>query len=175
MIGRTSVVPDLIDALIDLWRSQSDLAGVKVTDGISTAYELGTYLMVGVDDPELTQWTSAEATQEWALATPTGRNESGSITCLVQAWSGDVTPGAARREAFRVFAAVQESLWTTGPTMTAQPDLVPAVFRSAFGVSALAVIGVWKAGVGAHRLIQAQNDEGALASIIFQLNFNARL
>ena len=48
---RSSVVPDLIDAMVAQFGALPALADVTVSDGYPLTNEPGTYLFVGVDDP----------------------------------------------------------------------------------------------------------------------------
>lgn len=152
MNARTSVVPDLIDMLITVLTGA--LPDVTVTDGVPTGMDPGDYLMVGVDDPDVASWDSADTTQTWANATMTGRNEQGTITCAIATWTGDAAPKACRDRAYAIGGVVQ--------TLLRDKTQLP-------------IPGLWKTSFASHRLQQAQNDDGSTALLTFQIEFNARI
>ena len=83
-------MPDLIDAMVAQFAALPELADVTVSDGYPLTNEPGTYLFVGVDDPEsATRAASATATQEWPHATAHSRNEAGAVTLACESWNGD--------------------------------------------------------------------------------------
>lgn len=153
-MSRTSVVPDLIDAMVSDFAALSDLSGVEVSDGLSLTNEPGTYLYVGVDDPEGLKVSAADADQTWPHATAQARNEEGSITLAVESINGDGAAKDARDEVYRVAGAIQDRLCAT-PTLG-----VPGVLWTSFAN---------------HRLEQAQSSEGASALITFRITFTARI
>lgn len=153
-MSRTSVIPDLIDAMVSDFAALPDLADVEVSDGFTLANEPGTYLYVGVDDPEGMKAASAEADQTWPHATAQARNEDGSITLAVESINGDGSAKDARDEVYRVAGAIQDRLRAT-PT--------------------LAVAGVLWMSFANHRLEQGQTRDGASALLTFRITFTARI
>ena len=153
-MSRTSVIPDLIDAMVSNFAALPDLSDVEVSDGLSLTNEPGTYLFVGVDDPEGLKVSSADADQTWPHATAQARNEDGAITLAVESINGDGTAKDARDEVYRVAGAIQDRLRAT-PTL---------------GVS-----GVLWTSFANHRLEQGQTRDGASALLTFRITFTARL
>lgn len=151
--ARSSVVPDLIDGLISAFTTA--LPDVTVTDGVAVGYAPGSYLMVGVDDPTLTQWVSASSTQEWPLATMTGRNEEATVTCAISTWSGDDDPKVARDAAFSIAGTVQSQLRDPSTLSTIQGLLWGSYARQT--------------------LTQWQTDDGSFCLLVFQAEFRARI
>ena len=151
---RTSIIPDLIDAMV------ADFAGllgdeVTVSDGYPVTNNPGTYLFVGVDDPtDRTPATSATATQDWPLATPTGRHEEGDVTLAAESWNGEADQKRARDEVFGVAGAIQNRLRES---------------------KTLGVPGVLWLSFTNLRLEQAQAEAGAGARLVFQVHFEARI
>lgn len=151
---RTSVIPDLIDAMVADFAS---LLGdeVTVSDGYPVTNNPGTYLFVGVDDPtDRTPATSATATQDWPLATPTGRSEEGDVTLAAESWNGEADQKRARDEVFGVAGAIQNRLRES---------------------KTLGVPGVLWLSFTDLRLEQAQSPAGAAALLTFRIQFKARL
>lgn len=150
---RSSVIPDLIDALVALaWP-----ADVTVTDGLPAVANPGIYAAVGVDDPGVrSAATAARSTAEWAgAALINGMNESGDITCAVWSQHGDTDIKAVRDEVFAVHS------WLL------------AHVRTHVG---LGVAGVWDTRVGgADEFSQDQNEFGAAAILRFAVSFKARI
>lgn len=131
---RASVIPDVIDALVQLARTNLD-STVTVCDGYPTAMDPGDYLCVGVEDAmSQNPAVSGEATQTWPLATPTGRNEEGSVVVGILVYSGDQTMKTARDRWFTLAGIMQNSirsnrtlgvpgvLWTNVTTISYQQD-----------------------------------------------------
>ena len=151
---RPSVVPDLIDALIEQAR---DALGddAEVIDGLPTTWDVGDFLYDGVTDPDSpTPTPAATSTQEWPLATATGRNESGSLTCYAYVQRGSADAKEARDAAFAITAAVQ--------------DLLRADVR-------LGVPGVIRTSFESLDFDQGQTPDGALAVVTFRIAFAARI
>ena len=152
---RSSVVPDLIDAMVAQFGALPALADVTVSDGYPLTNEPGTYMFVGVDDPEsASRAASATATQEWPHATAHSRNEAGAVTLACESWNGDADQKAARDEVFRVAAEIQTALRAS---------------------TTLEVPGVLWLSFTNLRLEQAQGAGGAGALLTFQIDFTARI
>lgn len=150
---RTSVIPDLIDAMVGTFSGL--LPDVTVSDGYPITNNPGTYLFVGVDDPtDRTPALSASATQEWPLATPTARNEDGDVTLSAESWNGEADQKRARDEVFAVAGAIQDRLRQS---------------------KTLGVPGVMWLSFTDLRLEQAQSEVGAGARLVFRVHFKARI
>lgn len=153
--ARSSVIPDLIDALVAL--GDSLLVDVTTTDGLPLASNPGSYFAVGVDDPGVTHAaTSAQSTADWAGASlANGMNEAGGVTCAAWATRGDGDPKAARDDVFAIHTALL------------------AYTRTHVG---LGVPGVWSTWIGgADEFVQIQDEGGASAILRFTFNFKARI
>ncbi len=149
-----SVVPALIDALIST--AESALPGVNVSDGFPLTADPGSYLCIGVQDPDADGYTnSADVQQEWSWAGATQRAETGEITCAALSWNGDGDPKAARDAAYAAVDALADAL-------RANPSLDVA------GVA-------WTSFATGLQLNQAQDSDGAIAQVLFRIAFNARI
>lgn len=155
-LRRPSVIPDLIDALVSQMTDRfSNDSQVLVQDGLPTSWEIGHWLYVGISDPESTTPTpAATATQEWPLATATGRNESGTLTLVVYVLDGDASMKGARDSAFAILAEVQDVL-REGTRLG-----IPGMVRTNF------------TGIDYD---QGQTEDGALAIITARVEFAARI
>ena len=156
----TSVVPDLIDALVTtaeaLTGDGNPLEGVLVLDGFGVTEDPGDFLMIGVDDPDSDDPAfSADVKQDWANATYTAVDEEGDIACAVLSWSGDTDQKTVRDRVYAITAAVENML-------RANPSLdLPTLLWTKFGVSS--------------QLTQNQDEQGALALLVFRIHFRARI
>jgi len=153
-VSRTSVVPDLIDAMVSDFGALPALADVTVSDGLALTNEIGTYLWVGVDDPDGMKTASADADQAWPHATAQARNEEGGITLSVESITGDGNPKDVRDEVYRVAGAIQTRLRES---------------------KTLGVPGVLWLSFANHRLEQGQTRDGAVALLTFRITFTARI
>lgn len=163
MTSTVSAVPDVVTALVTRAAGLQGAGGVlefvTVTDGQGVTKDPGAYLMVGVDDPDLyTDTNSAESAQDWANATGGTRTEVGEVTCVALAWNGDGDQAKARDDAFAIVAAIQNLCRPSG-----RPgDL---------GVATV----LWTSCPGSVRLLQLSDETGALAQIVFTVQFRARV
>lgn len=151
----TSLIPKVIDAVYST--AKAHLPDTNVYDGFGVTVEPGLdYLMVGVDDPDGQRSASAaEATQDWAHANSTTRDENGVVTCAAVSWNGDGDAKAARDHAFATVAAVETAV-RADPT--------------------LGVAGVLYAHVtGPIELSQDQTQTGAVAYVLFRITYRARI
>lgn len=150
----TSTVPALIDALVSTFTSE--LTGLRVSDGMGVTDDPGDYLMVGVEDPDVDGFSSsAEVSQEWANANYTGRDETGDIKCAAMSWNGDGDITAAR-------TAVYASLGLVETVLRQDPSLdLPDLLWTGFG--------------GSLQLNQIQDENGAVAMVLFSIHFRARI
>lgn len=150
----TSAVPAVIDALFTA--ADAALATVTVYDGFGVSDDAGDFLMIGVEDPDSQDAaTSADAEQSWANADGTARDETGTVTCAALSWNGDADQKAARDAVYAITAAVEDLL-------RADPSLgIATVLWTSFGTS--------------QQLTQAQDEQGALALLVFRIQFRARI
>lgn len=149
-----SVVPALIDAL--LAAAKTELPSTLVLDGFGVTDDPGDYLMIGVEDPDLEGFAfSADARQEWANVNHLVRDESGDITCAALSWNGDGDQKAARDAVYATAGAV-ENLLRDNPSLG-----VAGVLWTGYGSSA--------------QLMQNQDKHGAIALLVFRINFRARI
>jgi hypothetical protein len=150
-----SVIPGLIDALIA--RAADALPDRVVADGFHTGADAADFLEVGVEDPDLTGFTtSADSAQSWAHATGRGRDEEGDLACAAVSWSTDGDPRAARQAAFETVAAVS-AIIHADPTIGGVPGLLWTVFGARLEYH------------------HGQTDDGAVAQVLFQIHYRARL
>lgn len=152
----TTVIPDLIDALV----TASDAAlgaDTLVFDGFGiTADPAEKMLMIGVDDVDSRDaaW-AANAEQEWANANYTARDEQGHVMCAAAAWNGEGNAKTARDHAFAILAAV-ENLCRANPSL---------------GLTYL----LWTSVGTRISLSQNQHDGGAMAVVVFNITYRARI
>jgi len=163
MATGTSAVPALLDALVSqstaLAVAGGALDGVTVVDGYGVSENPGSYLFIGVADPDdADAATSATSQQAWANSTGAARDEQGTITCVALAWNGDGDPSKARADAYAVVAAVQ--------------DLTrPAGRPGDLGVAE----ALWVTFGDSLQLRQDNTEDGATALVLFEIAFRARL
>ena len=149
----TSVTPTLIDALVTA--ATAALTTTVVTDGKGVMDNPGTYLMVGVDDPDADSLTDgAESRMTWAGMGNRARDQEGDLWLVAGAVSGD-TAKAARDAAYVVMAAV-ETVARNDPTISG-------------------VITTGWTYVSSERLQQAASKRGFRARVAFQLHYKTRL
>jgi len=151
----TSAVPALIDALVT--QATTALPTVRVYDGFGISDDPGDYLMVGVQDPDADAETeAADATQEqMAFGATRPRKEQGVIHMVARSVNGDGNQKTARDAAY----ATQEALAT--------------VLRTTDNAG---VTGVLRLGNGSNlRLMQDQNDYGAVATLLYDIAFEAAI
>lgn len=153
----TSQIPAIIDALVTA--ATAALPSVDVYDGFGNTEDPGNYLMVGVEDPNVTDAAFAASSSQSpaTMSTSRSRDEAGSITCAALSWNGDDDPKAARDSAFATAAAVATLLRTT-------PGL------------GIAAGGMLVTSYGEQQsLSQNRTEDGAMALLIFSIQFRARL
>lgn len=154
----TTVVFDLVDRLVEVF-AESLPSSITVYDGYSLSEDDGDFLMVGVTDPnDLDSMDSVEAKQEWAGLGNRTRYESGFVRCVALTRDGDTDLRAARAACKAIVAAAEEVL-REDPSLGGEVD------------------GLQWTGFGNNRvqLIQDQNEEGALALLVFEIHFQARI
>jgi len=167
---RTSVVPDLIDAIVTTMQAAvaaaviSDPTGILADLCVEDGPQLDTgdqdSLQVGVSDPESTDLVTAATGSEkpGPFGTNHPRDEIGEIFLVAQAWNGDSDGTATKQARDHVYAIA---------------GAVAMVARSnpSWGVS-----GVLWTGYGSNSLLrQSQDDNGARASLTFRISYRARI
>lgn len=153
-MARSSVVPDLLDALLSTFAPL--VPKFTVSDGFPVESNSGDYLAVGVDDPASTAPApSARSDIEWAGASrAVGLNETGEVTCAIWARRGESDTSTARDAVYDALSAIQGSLRDP---------------------SALAVDGLWSTWLASTQLSQDQTPDGVLVLLVFRVGFKARL
>jgi hypothetical protein len=161
-MATSSVVPALIDALVNgaaaLTGPALPLEGVLVFDGFGVTEDPGDVLMVGVEDPDETDAAqAADSKQSWHDSGQAARrDEVGSVTCCALSWNGNGPDGGAKQARDRVYAIVDQVAAMCRTT----PDL---------GVAELLWTGYGSSG----QLHQNQDEQGAVAWLIFSIEFTA--
>ena len=160
----TSGIPQIIDRLVGWCSERPELvdAGVLVVDGLGNVNDLGDYLHVGVDNPFGSgQVAAASSDQNWAGATPSIRREDeGSVTCTVVSNNPDGNQKAARDRVFMVAGVVQQML-------REYIRLDPPGFEP--------INGLIKTSFGGLEYDQDNDQEGALAVLVFRSGFQMNL
>lgn len=153
-MARSSVVPDLLDALLAAFPPL--VPDFTVSDGFPLEWNTGDFLAVGVDDPQSANPApSARSDAEWAGAHRSmGLNESGEVTCAAWAWRGDADTKSGRDAVYGALSAIQDTL------------------RNPAG---LAVEGLWSTWLAGTQLSQDQTPNGALVLLVFRVGFKARI
>ena len=157
----TSVVFPLINALVDHFTEA--LPDVEVHDGFGVSDHADDFLMVGVEDPNGSEATSADAQQTWAGLGANARNETGTVTCAALVWRGnpgDTGQREARDAAAAIVAAVENSL-RGEPGEPHLGGVVPGLMWVGFGSRV--------------RLVQDQTESGPMALVVFDIDFKARI
>lgn len=139
-----SRVPEVIEALVALGKTDSALSGVEVCDGPQVSdTEAPDWLIVGFDGDPTGDFEAAQSIGDWSDL-GVGREEQFQITVAAIANRGDTDIVAARRRAYEIGARVVA--W-----LREQPNL---------GLPSL------EAAVGATRLVQDQTEDGAHARLL---------
>jgi hypothetical protein len=115
----STIVFDLVSALVDTCASVVP-SGVAVYDGQPSTDDPGSFLMVGVADPNSADSaTSASGTLEWAGLGHNTSKEHGTITCCAMAWTGNVGNAAQKdvRQAVRDISSAVEVVLRTDPNL----------------------------------------------------------
>lgn len=154
----TSAVFGLIDELVDHFTAA--LPSIAVYDGYGLSDDASDFLMVGVEDPNGSEPTSADVQQQWAGLGAKARYEAGTVTCAALAWRGnpgDAGQREARAAAAAIVAAVENDL-------RADPNLGGAV------------PGLQWVGFGDRlRIVQDQTQSGPMALVIFDIAYKAKI
>lgn len=158
----TSRIPALIDYLFNLFTGAATLGQatppVTVFDGPQTTeLDPPLALYIGLPDPDNpAAETAAGFTQEWAALGRLGRNETITIHCCAQAWSGADDVRTVRLAVTGITSAVEVLL---------QAD------TTQFGGNVLYPMPGFASG----SLSQNNTDRGAIARIPFDLIFRSRI
>lgn len=153
-----SAVPLVIDALVAKAQAIPD---ITATDGLNVDQNYGSYLMVGVEDPDSTDMQfSAETTEDFAStgAQMVSRDEEGDIVCVAWAWNGlhgSEGSKAARDTAYAILDAFTTAIRTD----------------SSLGVPQI----LWCSPRTSTRLSQLQGSDGSGALLMFRIHFRARI
>lgn len=139
-----SRIPDVIEALVGLGKTDPDLKGVSVADGPQVSDTAAAdWLIVGFDGDPSGDFEAAQSVAEFA-GLGTRREEQFQVTVAAIANRGDTNIVAARKRVYEIGACV--IAW-----LRASPNL---------GLAEL------EASIGATRLVQGQTDQGAQAVLL---------
>lgn len=156
----SSAIPSILNALVD--QAPAALAAaldyeVTVIDGFgASAYEPRDYLMVGVEDPDVSDLAFSGSSQgDWAHAGGTAIDEDGEVVLAALSWNGDGDARTARDRAF----AIQDAV------------LAYITEHYTLGLSHV----LWLKPGSSIQLSQQQGDGGATALVAFKVAFRARV
>jgi hypothetical protein len=158
----TSRIPALLDYLVTLFQGSALLGQavppVTVYDGPpTTALDDKLALYVGLADPDNEgAEAAADSQQEWGAIGRLGRNETVTVHCCAEAWSGTDDMRTVRVSATGIVAAVEQVM---------QAD------TTQFGGNALFP----DPGITALALLQNNTQTGAIARVAFDLVFKSRI
>jgi hypothetical protein len=160
----TSRVPALIDYLVNLFTADATLGAaaapntVTVYDGPpTTALDPGLKLYIGLSDPTSdAAEAAADSAEEWASLGRRARNETFTIHCCAEAWSGADDIKSMRAAVYGIVAAV-ETLMQADTTQFGGNVLFP------------------DPGLTNARLLQNNTTTGAFAWVQFDLTFRSRI
>ena len=159
----TSTVPTVLAALVTLFQNSASLGQatppVTVYDGpVTTADVPQLILWVGLDDPDADSApTAASSVQEWAALGKRGRNETVTVECVAEAWSGVDDIATVRSSVYGIVAAVETVMQATDSTGLGGNILFP------------------DPGVTGGVLRQNNTTVGAVAQVGFQIILKARI
>lgn len=155
-----SVAFDLLDDLVATFTAAVPLAvgePVNVVDGDAVNNGLGTFLVVGWDDPDSPRSTSVSSSQPWAGIGGRVQDESGTVTCFVMRDVGDSRTKTAR-DAVRAVITAVKTILRADPTLGGR---VPGLQWVRFGQR--------------FELTQWLSEDGAVALCTFDIAFEARI
>jgi hypothetical protein len=158
----TSRVPALIDYLVALFANAATLGQatppVAVYDGpVTTSAPAQLVLWVGLSDPDNDgAQPAADFTQEWGAIGRQARNETTTVHCCAEAWSGVDDLKTVRLAVTGITAAV-EALMQADSTQFGGNVLYPAP------------------GYSSGTLLQNNTQQGAVARVPFDLTFKSRI
>src|SRR5215469_93836 len=162
MVTITSRLPALIDYLVPLFTSAATIGAatppVAVYDGPAVSdNDPPLKLFVGLADPDLEGHLPAGTSQQaWGALGRLGRNETVTVQCCAEAWSGVNSMQTIRDAAYGIVAAVEGVM---------QAD------TTQFGGNALYPLP----GSSNHQLSHGPHPEGLLVRISFDLVFFCRI
>ena len=158
----TSRLPALLTYLVNLFTNDATIGQatppVSVFDGPpTTALDAPLKLYVGLTDPDTDAAEPAgESQQQWAALGRRGRDETVTIHCVAEAWSGDDSISVVRASVMGVVAAV-ETLLQADTTQFGGNVLFP------------------DPGITGIVLSQNNTAHGAIARASFDLVFKSRI
>ncbi|MFD5251331.1 hypothetical protein ACFWM5_00610 [Streptomyces bobili] len=145
----SSRVPEVIDALVALGRTDPALEGVSIADGPEVTDDAALdWLIVGFDADPNGDFEAAQTIGGWSDL-GTGREEEFQVTVAVVANRGDTDIKAARDRAYEIAARVEAWL---------RRDPGPSL-----GLRSL------EAAIGGTRLMPDQTDQGAQARLLLSV------
>lgn len=150
----TSAFPSVIAAVVTV--AQRALPGVQVVRGNDNSNEPGDLVLVGaqnVDDPE---YSSAGSFQQTRQTFGGAREEVGTVNCAVLAWNGDADQAAACATAFDYIAAIEAAV-------RADPTLGLTGFDY--------MLAEFQAG----DVAESQDTTGAVTVVSFVISYQARI
>lgn len=152
-----SAVPALLSALVTL--AETELPECIVSLGRCVSDDIGTYVMVGMGNPDSSRPNAATSTQDWATTGPSpSREESGELRLAVYDFNGDGDQDAAMTAVFEAATALTNAL-------RASPAALAA------GVASV----MWTSPPTNTTFDVEQDDSGAHALLMFDIGFRARL
>ena len=122
MTPRTTVIPDVLDYLVNTFQAASTLGAatppVAVYDGpVTTAAPAQLVLWIGIQDPDgIAAPIGAESQEQWAGVGARQRNEYLTVHCVAEAWAGGTDVRTVRLAAYGIVAAV-EIILQADPTL----------------------------------------------------------
>ncbi|MFZ4143388.1 hypothetical protein ACOZDZ_22050 [Streptomyces griseoincarnatus] len=139
-----SRVPEVISALVGLGKTDPDLDGVRIADGAEvTDSAVPDWLVVGYDGDPSGDFEAAQSVAEY-VGLGTRREEQFTVTVAAIVSRGDTDIAAARARAYEIGSRVVA--WIEASPSLGLPEL--------------------EAGVGATRLSQGQDPQGAQAVLL---------
>lgn len=158
----TSRVPDVLDYLVSLFSGDVTLGTapapntVAVYDGPRITQEPSQRnLYVGLTDPDSDEPVSANSEQTWAALGKQAVDETLTIHCCAEAWSGETDVRTLRLEAYGIVHAVE--------TLIRADPMLGGLVLFCEPVS------------GGSELRQDQTAQGVLVKVLFRIDAKARL
>lgn len=147
------IFADLIDAMVADFSALPALADVTVCDGPPRVNDPGTYLFVGIDNPDDDSGTGASGTQTWPLGTYTYCEDAGEVWMAAYADNGDGDMKAARDACTAALEAVRDRLLAN---------------------RTMGVANVQWITLDTYSYRPMQTGSGAAVALFFRLTFSAR-
>lgn len=149
-----TIIPSLIDALVAKARSIPEITAT-VWDGYASTEEGGDTFNIGIDDPTAESDANAANSHQVWIATNRRRAESGEVVCASTCIEGSGDMKVARDRAMSYVQAFEDAIRTD---------------YSLGGVEGL----LWVVG-GETNYFSNNDEDGATATIVFRLEFEARI